>query len=420
MPEVIISGSQWGDEGKGKAVDALHGDVNVRFQGGANSGHTLVINGEKQVLHLIPCGIMHGGSLNLVGPSVLCDLDVLTGELKVAEKAGSIVKIDRSAPIVLNIQKQIDQGREKVEGSGAIGTTGRGIGPAMQHFVSRRAIKMGDLTKEEKIRQAVKDSMYGELCATADHYGIHDYQSEEALVEWLMGYGDIFRKHLDDTRRIVWDARNAGKSIIFEGAQALLLDPLQGGPPYTTASFCTPAFAWANFGGADRCDDVIGIMKAYLTRVGGGSFPTELDNEIGEELRKRGDEYGATTRRPRRCGWLDLVLLRYAVRMGGFTKLILTKLDILTGMKEIKVAVGYKFKGKPLAPNESITSRVLRDCEVEYVTLEGWDKDLTGLTWHEFPQAARTYVCFIENFVGIEIAMVGTGAGREHLVRVAA
>jgi len=424
MSIVVVTGAQWGDEGKGKVVDGLArdlepGDVCVRFQGGANAGHTIYVGSRKLVSHIVPSAVMHSGVLNLVGPAVACDLGVIAEELTIAQEFGSEVLIDRSAPIVLPFHKTLDQAREGFSGSKAIGTTGRGIGPVFSDLTARYAVRMGDLTNPDRVRNSLLErNFYRERRVVLDSYGVKIPTLEET-VEWCMSFASIMCPLLADTRAIVGSANKRGKNILFEGAQGVMLDVLHGSQPDTTSSLCTAAAVAASFG-VYNPDRVVGVTKAYATRVGNGPFPTEQDNKTGEQLRQKGGEFGATTGRPRRCGWLDLVALRYACRLGGITELAVVKADVLEGFDEVLVGTGYFFEGQPFDPFGTLTSRVLREAKVEYTTFQGWPMG-SVVGCREFlslPLEVRRFFHFISSFLDVPIKIIGTGKERDDVIIV--
>lgn len=424
MPNTVVLGAQWGDEGKGKIVDKMasqlpRGSLCVRFSGGSNAGHTTYVHGEKFVTHLLPSGIMNEGILNLVGPAVACDLAVICDELKIAERFGSHVLIDRSAPVVLPLHILLDRNREERAGDRKAGTTGRGIGPVYGSFFARNAVRMGDLTNPDKVRTSLKERFYYEEMAAliALHGGTPP--SCEEIVEWCMQFAPTLKPLLADTRRIVYEAQRAKHDILFEGAQAVMLDVFHGSQPYTTSSVCTLAGVSASFG-VYEFDRVIGVAKAYATRVGNGPFPTELTDETGNRLRELGAEFGSTTGRPRRCGWLDLPALVYACRMGGITELALTKADVLSGFEIIKIATDYFFEDKPVS-FETLTSRVLREAKVFSRSFPGWKNDsLLGVkTYAELPSEFREFlnqITWALNPLGVGVRMIGTGQERDNLI----
>src|SRR5690349_4943415 len=349
MPNVVVVGAQWGDEGKGKVVDLLteHAQVVVRFQGGNNAGHTLVVGGQKTVLHLIPSGILHQGKTCVIGNGVVVDPAVLVKEIDALKtrqflKDDAQLLISDNAHVIFPWHKLLDTYREKARGVSAIGTTGRGIGPAYEDKVARRGIRVRDLLKAERLRKRIDERLPGvrdelrELCRAAN-----EQPSEldaQKLQEEIAALGERLRPHVSDVSLFLAGQVQRGARILFEGAQGTLLDVDHGTYPFVTSSNCVAGNAAVGSGlGPTTIDKVMGISKAYTTRVGGGPFPTELNDEIGERLRKIGDEYGATTGRPRRCGWLDSVVLRYSARVNGLWGLALTKLDVLSGLPELKI-----------------------------------------------------------------------------------
>ena len=414
----VVLGAQWGDEGKGKVVDALaeNADLVVRFNGGANAGHTLWIKDVKYVTHVLPSGIVRPEKMNLIGPGVACDLESMLDEMKIADACGSSVLLDRSAPVVLSLHKLIDRGREMAAGKSAIGTTGRGIGPVFEDFWSRRGLRMGDLTSEARIAEKLNEEGYfEEKVALLQNLNIVPPTRDE-IVDWTVKFIDMVKPRLADTRMIVADGLVNGQRILFEGAQGVLLDTFHGAQPYVTSSSCT-AGAVAMTYGVYKFDRVIGIAKAYTTRVGGGSFPSEMDEETGEIVRKAGNEYGSTTGRPRRCGWLDLVALRYACRLGGITELAITKLDTLGVLSRIKFCTDYKFEGRAILPNETLTARVLREAVPVFCSESGWSQNLNGVrSKDELPQELFDYLTWIGEYVGVPIMYAGVGPEREQLV----
>lgn len=409
MSTTVIVGAQWGDEGKGKITHAEseNADAVVRYGGGANAGHTLVVDGKERVTHVLPSNIVRAEGRAMTGPGVVHDLEVVRDELRIAQEYGASVFLDRSAPIVLPIHKLIDGAREASAKGGKLGTTKRGIGPCYEDLVSRRGVKLGDLTSERRLREALTErGYYAERQSVARHHGAEPMSLDET-VEWCMQFQDDIVPHLADVRHLIAQMVQSRRNVLFEGAQGVLLDVIQGSRPYCTSSHCTAGGASTTMGvyGFDR---VIGVAKAYLTRVGAGPFPTELHD--GEWLRKKGNEYGATTGRPRRCGWLDLVALKYACRVGGVTELAITKLDILSGVGDVYVSDRYLFEGKPLGKLETLTSRVLRESKTQLVRFAGWDEDITEVRKiRDLPENARAYIGYIRRYVGVPVTMVSVG-----------
>ncbi len=420
----VIVGAQWGDEGKGKVVDVFSekADVVVRFQGGANAGHTLVIGERKEVMHVLPSGIVRAGRLNLLGPGVVVDLEELKKELVIANRYGALVGLDRSAPIVHPLHKLLDSTSER--GADKIGTTSRGIGPAYGDVIARSSVKLGDLTSRDKVRAALlaRSSYEGKVAILMQRFAHLAPEARphiptvDELVEWCLSFEDIVKPRLCDSRADVLRALDAGKRVLFEGAQGVMLDVYQGQQPFTTSSSCSAACVSATFG-IYEFDAVIGITKAYTTRVGEGPFPAELLDSMGETLRQLGGEFGATTGRPRRCGWLDLVALRYACRVGGITHLIATKLDVLEQFSRIGVCDGYIFEGAPIDPAfDTLTTRVLTDAQVHTSMLSTGPSVRVARRFEDLPAWARGYLHLIEQSAGVPIIGVGVGAEREAII----
>ena len=419
---VVILGAQWGDEGKGKIVDLLTEQVStvVRFQGGHNAGHTLVIGGKKTVLHLIPSGILREGVSCLIGNGVVLSPAALKKEIAELEAQGvevrSRLKISPATPLIMPYHVAVDQARERASGAKAIGTTGRGIGPAYEDKVARRSIRVADLMYPsglpDKVRAAVD---YHNFILTqwlkAD--GV-DYQQ---ILDDALEDAEYLRPMIDDVSTLLYDARQAGDNILFEGAQGALLDIDHGTYPYVTSSNTTIGGALAGTGvGACDIDYVLGICKAYATRVGSGPFPTELDDAMGEELRKRGNEFGASTGRPRRCGWIDLVALKRATQINAINGLAITKLDVLDGLPSIKVCIAYEYRGKrrELAP---LDADGWDECKPVYLEFPGWDQPTSGVReWNKLPAAARAYLRAVEELSGCHLALVATGADRDDTI----
>ncbi len=414
----IVIGAQWGDEGKGKIVDVLasEADAVIRFNGGANAGHTLEIGGTKTVLHLLPVGIVRRGTTNIVGPYVVCDPEVLVTELEIAKASGANVVLDRRAPLVLPIHKQIDAGREQASGAGKIGTTGRGIGPCYEDFTSRRGPTLGDLTDCERFITALAQrGYYAERMAVAAHYGLTPMTVNET-VDWAMRFSARIVPHLGDAVQEAAELQQQRLNLLFEGAQGIMLDLVHGGRPYCTSSFCGSGAVAATMG-VHSFDRVVGVAKAYVTRVGGGPFPTELTDKTGDLLREKGREFGATTGRPRRCGWLDLAALRYACRVGGVTELVLTKLDILSGLSEIKVCTGYQLDGNTIDPLTTLTADLLSCAAPIYEILPVWNEDLRKYEgFWQLPPPVLRYIRYIEKTLDIPVAGVGVGPEREQMI----
>jgi len=419
---IIVVGTQWGDEGKGKIIDLLaeFADVIVRFQGGSNAGHTLVVEGEKFVFHLIPSGILHKGKRCIIGSGVVVDPQVLIEEIDQLKEKGylqddSQFLLSEEAHLIFPYHKQIDKGRERIR-SGEIGTTGRGIGPAYEDRASRDGIRVIDLAEEEIFRRKLED-----VLAQKNYYLTHVLQEAglelEPLYQEYMRYGERLRRYVANTSFFLAQQIKEGKKILFEGAQGSLLDVDHGTYPYVTSSNTVAGNACAGSGiGPTQIDLVLGITKAYTTRVGGGPFPTELTDDIGAMLREKGGEYGATTGRPRRCGWFDAVVVRHAVRVNGLGGLAITKLDTLTGLKTIKVCTAYRL-GKDVITEFPAGSEHVARCQPIYEELEGWAEEIGGVTKiSQLPQNAQRYLERIEKLTQTPIHIVSVGAQRNETI----
>ena len=419
---VVILGAQWGDEGKGKIVDLLTERVGIvaRFQGGHNAGHTLVINGKKTVLHLIPSGILRDGVQCLIGNGVVLSPAALRHEISELEAEGvevrSRLKISPATPLIMPYHIAVDQARERASGAKAIGTTGRGIGPAYEDKVARRSIRVADLMYPSELPEKVRTAVdYHNFILTQwlKAEGV-DYQK---VLDEALEYSEYLRPMIDDVSTLLYDARRRGDHILYEGAQGALLDIDHGTYPYVTSSNTTIGGALAGTGvGASDIDYVLGICKAYATRVGGGPFPTELNDEMGEALRKRGNEFGASTGRPRRCGWIDLVALKRATQINAINGLAITKLDVLDGLPTIKVCIAYEYRGKrrDLAP---LDADGWDECKPVYLDFPGWEEPTSGVRdWNKLPAAARAYLRAVEELSGCHLALVATGADRDDTI----
>ena len=416
---VVVLGAQWGDEGKGKIVDLLTEEIGavVRFQGGHNAGHTLVINGKKTVLHLIPSGILRDDALCLIGNGVVLSPAALKKEIEELEATGvevrSRLKISPATPLIMPYHIALDQAREKAAGGKAIGTTGRGIGPAYEDKVARRGVRVADLAYPKELAEKLREVMEYHNFVLTQYLKAEPVDFQQTLDEAL-AFGEYVDPMKHDVAGLLHDLRRDGKRVLFEGAQGSLLDIDHGTYPYVTSSNTTVGGALAGTGvGAEAIDYVLGIAKAYATRVGGGPFPTELHDEIGQGIRDRGQEYGATTGRPRRCGWIDLVALKRAVAINGINGLCITKLDILDGMPSLKLCIAYKYRGKQTeyAP---LDAAGWEECEPVYLEFPGWNESTAGITeWDKLPPAARAYLRALEELVECPLAMVSTGPDRD-------
>ena len=423
MANVAIIGAQWGDEGKGKVVDLFthEADIIVRFQGGNNAGHTLVVNGQKTVLHLVPSGALHPNKLCVIGNGVVVDPEILIEEIHALKAQGHLVddaqlRISEQAHVIMPYHKLIDQARERLRGEGMIGTTGRGIGPCYEDKVARVGIRFVDLLEEDTFREKLERNIQEK------NFYLKAILKEKALDfdEIHDRYGkfrDKLRGYVTNTGLLLDQRIRAGKRVLFEGAQGTLLDVDHGTYPYVTSSNTITGGACSGSGvGPQHIQQVIGISKAYTTRVGSGPFPTQLDGPEGETLRREGAEFGATTGRSRRCGWFDAVGVRHAVRMNGLTGIALTKLDVLTGFKKIPICTGYRYQGKAIDEFPA-SSKVMHSAEPVYEEMEGWDAPLGHVRkFSDLPKSAQKYVRRIEKIVGTEIILVSVGPGREQTI----
>ncbi|MDI3548573.1 MAG: adenylosuccinate synthase [Halanaerobiales bacterium] len=422
MSNKIVIGTQWGDEGKGKITDMLAetADVIVRFGGGNNAGHTVIVGDEKFELHLIPSGILYPEKVNVIGNGVVIDPEAMVEEMQgLRERGISLDKlfISETAHIIMPYHRLLDHLEEKRKGAGKIGTTGKGIGPAYTDKVARRGIRMIDLLDKDRFYRKLTDTLAYQNLVLERVYNSEPVQAEE-IVEQYQPYIDELRLHVTNTSLLLEEAREERKKIFFEGAQGTLLDIDYGTYPFVTSSNPTAGGVCTGAGiGPTRIDDVIGVAKAYLTRVGEGPFPTELQDEIGELLREKGHEYGVTTGRPRRCGWFDVLILRHAFRVNGLTEIALTKLDVLSGLEEIKLCTGYRYRGELIKEFPAEVEH-LSECEPVYETLPGWDEDITSVRdYNNLPENARRYIERIEELVKVPVKIIGTGPKREEAIR---
>ncbi len=419
MPNVVVIGAQWGDEGKGKVVDLLteEADVVVRFQGGNNAGHTVVVNGQKTILHLIPSGILHPGKTCVIGNGVVVDPEVLAHEIAELKARGFLkddgqLVLSLDAHVIMPWHKALDIARENRAGAGKIGTTGRGIGPTYEDKVARRGLRIRDLLDEARLARKVKDRLPAAREELA-RLGASLDAEESTLVRTYADLGRRLAPYAQDASLWLHKGMKAGKSLLFEGAQGTLLDVDHGTYPFVTSSNTVAGNAATGSGvGPTAIDHVIGITKAYSTRVGSGPYPSELMDATGEQLRKIGAEFGATTGRPRRTGWLDVLALRYAVRVNGLDGLAMTKLDVLTGFPEVKIAVRYRCGDRTFDEMPS-DLETLERCEAVYESLPGWSEKLEGLRkWEDLPATARSYVQHVAKLAGVKIVAVSVGADR--------
>ena len=419
---VVVIGTQWGDEGKGKVVDLLTDRARAvaRFQGGHNAGHTLVIEGRKTVLHLIPSGVLREGVQCLIGNGVVLSPSALLEEVRMLEESGVPVRerlrLSAACPLILPYHVALDHAREKARGKAAIGTTGRGIGPAYEDKVSRRGLRLGDLFHRERFAAKLGEVIDYHNFALKNYFKCEPVDFHEVLDETLAMEDDL-KPLVADIPGLLYDYHKRGESVLFEGAQGTLLDIDHGTYPYVTSSNTTAGGASTGSGmGPCYFDYVLGITKAYTTRVGSGPFPTELHDEIGELLARQGHEFGATTGRPRRCGWFDAVALRRSVQINSITGLCITKLDVLDGLDSIRLCVGYRCDGEVLqAP--PVGADAYESCEPVYEEVPGWKDSTVGVKrFDELPENARAYLRRIEELVEVPIDIVSTGPDRAETI----
>jgi adenylosuccinate synthase len=425
MKNIAVLGAQWGDEGKGKIVDIYgeRADYIVRYQGGNNAGHTLVVGGQKTVLHLIPSGVLHKNKTCVIASGVVLDPEVFLQEVDalaarglLAPDRGTRIVVSERAHLIFPHHKTLDKLREETSGKGKIGTTGRGIGPAYEDKVARRGILVGDLLDptllEEKIERTLREKN-----VLLKHLFKTDEIGTAETLKWARNIAERMKPFICDTRLMVQEALAAGKHILFEGAQGTLLDVDHGTYPFVTSSNTITGGIFTGCGiGPKSLDHVIGITKAYTTRVGAGPFPTELHDQLGEDIRARGAEFGATTGRPRRTGWLDMVALRYAMETNGLTGIALMKADVLCGLPEVKVCEAYELSGKRINQVPS-NIRDLEAVKPVYRTMAGWGPfPAQAKTLAELPKEFIAYVEYIENSLGIPVVTLSLGPGREQTI----
>jgi len=423
MPAIVVVGAQWGDEGKGKAVDILaeHADIIVRYQGGNNAGHTLVVDGHKTVLHLIPSGVLHAGKACVIGNGVVVDPGVLLTELDELRSSGHLLederlKISDRAHLIMPYHRAIDLARERLRGEGRIGTTGRGIGPTYEDKMARVGVRFADFLDDESFTEVLRRTLEEKnlyLSAMLQEQAL-DF---EKIHDEYCRFRTRLARHVCDTSVYLHAALGESKRVLLEGAQGTMLDVDHGTYPYVTSSNTVAGAACTGSGIAPhQISFVVGIVKAYTTRVGGGPFPTELTDALGKKLQQDGDEFGATTGRPRRCGWFDAVVVRHAVRLNGMRGLALTKLDVLTGMDPIRVCTAYELNGRRLEDFPA-SGAVLRAVRPVYEELPGWKESLRqARTLADLPANARAYVRRLEQVSGAPMVMVSVGAGRNETI----
>jgi adenylosuccinate synthase len=422
MPVLVVVGAQWGDEGKGKIIDLLteRADVVARYQGGHNAGHTVVVGMDEFILHLIPSGILHKGKKCIIGNGVVVDpaalIEEMDGLLKRGIRFDQNLLISRNAHLIMPYHKALDVASERLKGNKKIGTTGRGIGPAYADKINRKGIRVADLLDPETFREKLAINV-GEANFLLERFYNAPLVNQDAVFEEYTKYSSRLRKHISDTTLYLNEAIAKKKKVLAEGAQGTHLDVDHGTYPFVTSSSPTAGGACTGLGiGPNTIGEVMGIVKAYTTRVGSGPFPTEQENAMGELLRERGREYGATTGRARRCGWMDTLIVRHAVRVNGFTSIALTKLDVLDSLDEIKICVGYRHKGKRYDEMPSDIT-VLEQCTPQYITMPGWKQTTIGIKkYGQLPKKARAYVEKVCRLCGVKPSIISTGARRDETI----
>ncbi|MBF0583574.1 MAG: adenylosuccinate synthase [Magnetococcales bacterium] len=423
MANVIIIGAQWGDEGKGKIVDLLteHAEMVVRFQGGHNAGHTLVIGGKKYVLHLVPSGIVRPGKLCVIGNGVVLDPQAFLDELQALADLGVLVsgsnlKISALTNLIMPYHRELDLAREKRKGRGKIGTTGRGIGPAYEDKIARRGIRVDDLFNRQVFEDKLRENVAYHNFMLENFYQSPTFSFETMRDDYLR-MGDALSPFMDDVVNILDEYAAAQRPILFEGAQGTMLDVDHGTYPFVTSSSTVAGGACTGTGvGPTRMSAVLAVVKAYTTRVGGGPFPTELTDSVGEHLASVGHEFGATTGRARRCGWFDMVVARHAARVNGITGLVVTKLDVLDGLKTVKVCVAYHRNGRRLDTMPA-NPAILDVCEPIYEEMPGWSESTAhARRFEDLPQAAQNYVRQLEHLSRLPVDILSVGPDREQTI----
>jgi adenylosuccinate synthase len=427
MANVVVVGTQWGDEGKGKIVDiyAEHADVIARFQGGNNAGHTLVVKGKQTILHLIPSGILHAGKSCIIGNGVVVDPQVLIEELDGLRERGLLPEdmrlfLSDKAHVIMPYHRRIDIARESHNVGKKIGTTGRGIGPAYEDKIARVGIRVCDLLDEEIFREKLERNVTEKNFYLTKLFGEEPIDSASILEEYRV-YADRIRPYAADCSLILQKEITKGKKILFEGAQGSHLDIDHGTFPYVTSSNTVSGNATCGTGvGPSAIQSVVGICKAYTTRVGEGPFLTELKDEIGARLQQVGQEFGATTGRKRRCGWLDMVLVRHAVRVSGISGIALTKLDVLTGIEKLKICTGYRSETEEFTESVPANLRLLANCRPVYEEMDGWTEDIRGAKRiEELPRNTRRYVERLEDLAGVRMVLISVGPDRDETISLA-
>ncbi len=421
MSGILVVGAQWGDEGKGKVVDVFsaQADLVVRYQGGANAGHTLIVDGKKTVLHLVPSGVLHPNTTCVIAAGVVLDVEKVAEEIRALKNNGQLsnpkqLLISDSATLILPYHRSLDQAREAALGHEKIGTTGKGIGPAYEDRASRKAVLFGDLFNRETLRAKLEASMKEKNFLIEKFYNGKPISIDQVMKDLEPLTEELSQYRCKDTSLVIYKALKSSKKVLFEGAQGSLLDLLHGTYPYVTSSSTLSGSALIGSGiGPQHIQKVVAITKAYTTRVGSGPFPTECNDDIGEQMRTVGQEFGSTTGRSRRCGWLDLVALRYAIRLNGITNIALMKIDVLSGFKEIKVCTSYELDGQtitdyPVSPGELARAKPI------YKSFPGWTENISqAKSVKDLPRLCQEYIQVVGSELGIPVDMVSVGPGRD-------
>ncbi|AGB42468.1 adenylosuccinate synthase [Halobacteroides halobius DSM 5150] len=417
MTTTVVIGTQWGDEGKGKVTDLIaeEADLVVRYQGGNNAGHTVVVEDTEYKLHLIPSGVLYDDTKCVIGNGVVVDPKVLIEELNyLAEKGVEVTNfyISSKAHLIMPYHRMLDKAEEIRKGNDKIGTTGKGIGPVYRDKIGRLGIRVEDLLDEDRFATKVNEAVELKNLVLNNVYGLDTLDAEEIIAEYL-DYAKQIKGFVTDTSLLVNQEIEAGKNVLFEGAQGTLLDIDHGTYPYVTSSNPTAGGVCNGVGvGPTKINNILGIVKAYTTRVGEGPFPAELTEEIGEHLRDKGHEFGTTTGRPRRCGWFDAVIVKYAARVNGLTSLAVTKLDVLDELEEVKICTGYKYQGELLTEFPT-NEEILKECKPVYETLSGWQEDTSQIKeYDKLPQNAKKYIDRICELTGVELSILSVGPKR--------
>ncbi len=428
MPSIAVIGAQWGDEGKGKITDfeAVRADMVVRYQGGSNAGHTIKVGEEVFALHILPSGIVRPGVINVIGNGVIVDLISLDKEIAEVQDRGRSVdglRISDRANIILNWHRLLDGAEERLRGKKGVGTTGKGIGPCYSDKIARNGIRMGDLLDADLLEERLDTVMPMKL-KTMEMLEVRLAQTRDELLSDLLAYGKKYGRYVTDTSVLVNDSLDHGKNVLFEGAQGTMLDIDHGTYPFVTSSNCVAGAICTGAGvGPKRVDEIVGILKAYTTRVGAGPFPTELNDATGELLMNVGGEFGTTTGRPRRCGWLDLLIVEHAARLNGLTQFAVTKLDVLNDMKNLKVATAYEIDGKHVEHFPGNFMKLERAVPV-YEELDGWQgwkaeetMEIVRGGYDALPKEMRQYIRYIEDRSKVPVKIISIGKGREETIR---